>query len=448
MTQATLRLGLFVQETGHHIAGWRHEHAHADAALDFGRYVELAREAERGLFDLLFIQDSSAMRGANDLDALQRTARALTWEPLTTLAALSQATSRIGLIGTATTTYSEPYQVARQFASLDRISAGRSGWNLVTSNNEAEAANFSRDAHLAHADRYARAEEFLQVVKGLWDSWADDAFLLDKAAGRYFDPSRLQFLAHRGEHFQVRGPLTVARPPQGHPLLVQAGSSPTGKALGAAHADVVFTAQASLPDAVVFAEDLRARAAAAGRTQSPLIMPGIMPVVGRTASEARDKFEHLQSLVDIDLALATLATTLGEFDLRSYPLDGPLPELPPANGPQSRRALLVEMARRENLSIRQLALRVTGARGHLVVNGTAADIADVIEQWFRAGAADGFNVMPAHFPVGLTDFVEAVVPELQRRGLYRTSYGEGNLRERLGLPRPRRLVRASAAAAQ
>ncbi|OBR46264.1 LLM class flavin-dependent oxidoreductase [Paraburkholderia tropica] len=443
MTRSSkLRLGLFVQETGHHIAGWRHPHAHADAALDFDRYVDLAREAERGLFDLLFIQDSSAMRGANDLDALHRTARAVTWEPLTTLAALSQVTSRIGLIGTATTTYNEPYQVARQFASLDRISRGRSGWNLVTSNNEAEAANFSRETHLAHADRYARAEEFVDVVKGLWDSWADDSFVLDKAGGRYFDPGGLQFLAHRGEHFQVRGPLTVARPPQGHPLLVQAGSSPTGRAFGAAHADIIFTAQSSLADARAFVADLRERAFAAGRVHAPLVMPGIMPVVGRTDEEAREKFAQLQNLVDIDLALATLATTLGEFDLRAYPLDGPLPELPPANGPQSRRALLVDMAKRENLTIRELALRVTGARGHLVVVGTAVEIADVMEHWFDEHAADGFNVMPTHFPDGLRDFVDEVVPELQRRGRYGTQYAEGTLRERLGLSRPHRQARA------
>ena len=435
-----LRLGLFLQETGHHIAGWRTPASPADDALVFSRYVHLAREAERGLFDLLFVQDSSAMRGANNLDALSRTARALTWEPMTTLAALSQVTEHIGLVGTATTTYNEPYQVARQFASLDHISAGRAGWNLVTSNNEAEARNFSRRTHPQHDDRYVRAEEFLTVVKGLWDSWADDAFLLDKAGGRYFDPAGVQSLNHQGSHFNVAGPLTIARPPQGYPLLVQAGSSPSGKALGAAHADVIFTAQAVLDNAVAFASDMRARAKEINRKQAPLIMPGLMPIVGETREAAQEKYERLQALVDPALALATLSTTLGEVDLRNYPLDGPLPDLPAANGPQSRRAMLVDMATRENLTIRQLALRVTGARGHLIVVGTPDDVADVMSTWLHAGAADGFNIMPADFPSGLTDFVDGVVPVLQARGLFRRSYAPGTVRDRLGLNRPERVT--------
>lgn len=444
-TRTTLKLGVFLQEAGHHIAGWRTPTSPADDAIAFARYVQLARDAERGFFDLLFIQDSSAMRGAGNLDTLSRTARALTWEPITALAALSQVTTHIGLIGTSTTTYNAPYQLARQFASLDHLSGGRAGWNLVTSNNEAEAANFGEGPHAAHDARYARAEEFIAVVKGLWDSWADDALLLDKDGGRFFDPAGVRFLHHHGPHFDVAGPLTVARPPQGYPLLVQAGSSPSGRALGASHADVIFTAQAKFEDARAFTADMRARAHAASRAAAPLIMPGLMPIVGATRDEAQRKFERLQSLVDPELALATLSTTLGEVDLRGYPINGPLPPLPPANGPQSRRAMLVEMARRENLTIRQLALRVTGARGHLMVVGTPDDVADVMAQWFEGGAADGFNIMPAEFPGGLRDFVDTVIPVLQKRGLTRGAYAPGTLRDRLGLPRP---ARAEAPATQ
>lgn len=432
-----LRLGLFIQETGHHIAGWREPQAAANAGRDFRHQVELAQLAEAARFDLLFIQDSYAMRGANDIGALQHTARAVHWDPITALSALAMVTERIGLIGTATTTYNEPYTLARHFASLDHISEGRAGWNLVTSNNEAEALNFSRDQHAVHGDRYARAEEFLTVVKGLWDTWEDDAFVDDKQGGQFFDPARLHVLNHKGEHFSVKGPMTVARPPQGHPVLVQAGSSDTGKRLGAATADVIFTAQQNLEAAQRFYADMKALAAEAGRDPGQLlIMPGLLPVVAATQAEAEAKFLALQEQVLPEVGLATLATTLGEVDLRGYDLDGPLPELPEANGPKSRRQLLIDMARRDNLTIRQLYQRVVGARGHLTLVGTPEQVADVMEQWLQEGAADGFNIMPAHLPVGLSDFTERVVPELQRRGLFRTEYEGRTLRENLGLARP------------
>lgn len=431
-----LRLGAFLQETGHHVAGWRHPQAAADAGRDFKHQVELAQLAERACFDLIFIQDSYAMRGAGNREALSGTARALTWDPLTALSALSMVTQRIGLIGTATTSYNEPYALARQFACLDHISNGRAGWNLVTSNNEAEALNFGRAQHAAHGARYARAEEFLTVVKGLWDSWEDDAFLDDKAAGRSFDPEKLHTLNHHGAHFSVRGPLTVARPPQGYPVLVQAGSSDTGRRLGAHHAEVIFTAQPDLESARLFYADMGARARDAGRSAAPLIMPGLLPVVGRTRDEAEAKYAELQDAVPDAVALATLATTLGEVDLSGHPLDGPLPELPEANGPKSRRQLLIDLARREQLTIRQLARRVTGARGHLTLIGTARDIADEMQAWLEDAGADGFNIMPAHLPLGLHDFVVEVVPELQRRGLFRTEYAGRTLREHLGLARP------------
>ena len=432
-----LRLGLFLQETGHHVAGWRDPGAAANASRDFHQQIKLAQLAEAACFDLLFIQDSYAMRGANDVTALQHTARATHWDPLTALSALAMVTERIGLIGTATTTYNEPYTLARQFASLDHISQGRAGWNLVTSNNEAEALNFSRDQHAVHGDRYARAEEFLSVVKGLWDTWDDDAFVEDKQSGQFFDPDKLHTLEHRGEHFAVRGPLTLARPVQGHPVVVQAGSSDTGKRLGASTADVIFTAQQNLADARLFYRDMKALARAAGRDPDQLlIMPGLLPVVAPSTAQAEAKFQALQDRVLPQVGLATLATTLGEVDLRGLDLDGPLPELPQANGPQSRRQLLIDLARRENLSIRQLYQRVVGARGHLTVVGTPAEISDVMQQWLEEGAADGFNVMPAQLPLGLSEFTELVVPELQRRGLFRLRYEGTTLREHLGLTRP------------
>lgn len=432
-----LHLGLFIQETGHHIAGWRHPDAAADVARNFQEQIRLAQLAEEACFDLLFIQDSNAMRGANNMDSLKRTARATHWEPLTALSALSMVTRHIGLIGTATTTYNEPYSLARQFASLDHISGGRVGWNLVTSNNEAEALNFSRAQHAVHGDRYARAAEFLEVVKGLWNTFEDDAFVDDKASGHCFDAAKLHTLDHKGEHFSVRGPLTLARPPQGHPVLVQAGSSDTGKRLGASTADVIFTAQPTLAAAKAFYQEMKALAKEAGRDPSQLlIMPGLLPVVAETEAEAKAKFQELQDLVPIEVALATLATTLGEIDLSGFDLDGPLPPLPETNGPKSRRQLVVDMAARDNLTIRQLCQWVVGARGHFTVVGTPSQIADVMQQWLEEDAVDGFNIMPATLPSGLSDFTELVVPELQRRGLFRTAYTGNTLREHLGLARP------------
>lgn len=432
-----LRLGLFIQETGHHIAGWREPSAAASAGHDFRHQIELAKLAEDAFFDLLFIQDSYAMRGANDVEALKHSARSIHWDPVSALSALAMVTRHIGLVGTATTTYNEPYILARQFASLDHISQGRAGWNLVTSNNEAEALNFSRAQHAVHDDRYARASEFLDVVKGLWDTWEDDAFIENKESGEFFKTEKLHVLDHKGEHFSVRGPLTQARPPQGYPVLVQAGSSDTGRQLGASTADVIFTAQQNIDSAKLFYSDMKQRAEKSQRNPNELlIMPGLLPVVASTKEEAEQKFEALQNLVLPELGLATLSTTLGEVDLRGYDLDGPLPELPEANGPRSRRQLIIDMAKRENLTIRQLYQRVVGARGHLTVVGTPSEIADVMQLWLEEGAADGFNIMPAHLPVGLRDFTEGVIPELQRRGLFRKHYTGATLRENLGLSRP------------
>lgn len=428
-----LKLGAFLIGNGHHVAAWRHPAAQLNGN-PFEIYREAAQIAERALFDTIFFADSLAVdeghlaSGAARLDGL---------EPLTLLGALAASTQHIGLIATATATYNEPFHIARKFASLDRISNGRAGWNLVTSDNAAEAGNFGRDEHVAHADRYARAREFYDVVTGLWSTWDDDAILADKAGGRYFDPDRVHRLNHRGEHFRVSGPLNVARSPQGRPIIVQAGSSEAGKTLAAQTADVVFTAQPTLAAAQAFYADLKRRLAQYGRKSDDLkIMPGVFPVVGRTEEEAQQKFQQLQDLVDPRAGIALLGRMIGNFDLSGYPVDGPLPELPVTeSGQRSRQQLFVDLARRENLTIRQLYLRIAGGRGHLTLIGTAKQIADELQAWFEQGAADGFNVMPPVLPTGLEDFATLVVPELQRRGLFRTRYEGATLRDRLGLPR-------------
>jgi len=345
-------------------------------------------------------------------------------------------TEKIGLVATSTSTFDEPYLVARKFASLDVISRGRAGWNLVTSTNEREAYNFGRTAHVAHADRYDRASEFADVVLGLWDSWDEDAFLRDRESGQYFDPEKMHYLDHKGKHFSVKGPLNVVRSPQGRPILVQAGSSEPGRQLSARTADVVFTVQQHLDKAQEFSEDVKLRGAAFGRDpNSILIMPGLVPVVGSTLVEANRKLEQLNDLISSELGVAELSTIVG-LDLSKFPIDGPLPDIPGTSQSQGRQKVTVELARRENLTIRQLYKKVVALRAHLTVAGTPEKIADTMEEWFRAKGADGFNIMPTMLPSGLTDFVDQVVPILQRRGLFRTSYESSTLRENLGLTRP------------
>ncbi|MBY4725786.1 MULTISPECIES: LLM class flavin-dependent oxidoreductase [Burkholderia] len=433
-----LHLGAFLYPTGHHIAAWRHPGSQADAGVDFRHYVRLAQAAEAAKFDLVFLADGVGTRG-DDVEFLSRTAHSYIaqFEPLTLLSALAAVTERIGLVGTASTSFNEPFHIARKFASLDHISGGRAGWNLVTSSSEHEARNFNRDAHFDHAERYARAEEFADVVRGLWDSWDDDAFVRDRAAGRFFDPSKRHVLDHRGRFFQVRGPLNVARPPQGHPVVVQAGSSPAGTRLAARTAEVIFTAQQTLDDAVAFYADVKGQLAAFGRDPDTLkIMPGVFPVVGRTESEAREKFDALQSLIDPTVGLALVSGLTGGFDLSAYPLDGPIPPLPETNASKSRQALTIELARRENLTIRELYLRVAGARGHWQLVGTPEQIVDQLEERFVRYGADGYNVMAPTLPGGLDDFIALVLPELRRRGLFRRDYAGHTLREHLGLRRP------------
>ncbi|PBQ13441.1 nitrilotriacetate monooxygenase [Pseudomonas congelans] len=434
-TARQMKLGAFLMATGHHVAAWRHPDVPADAGLDFKHYRHLARVAEAAKFDALFVADSVA---AATGDIASRMARSDHFEPLTLLSALSAVTEHIGLIATATTTYNEPYHVARKFASLDHLSGGRAGWNLVTSDAAAEAQNFGRAEHVGHAERYSRAREFHQVVTGLWDSWADDAFTRDKAGGEYYDPARLHVLDHQGEHFRVKGPLNVARSPQGQPVMVQAGSSEVGRDLAAQTAEVVFTAQTSLASAQAFYADLKGRLSAYGRAVDSLkIMPGVFIVVAETEALAKAKFESFQELVEPRVGVALLGRMLGNFDLSGYPLDGPLPELPLTDsGQRSRQKLLTELADQESLTLAQLGRRIAGGRGHSSLIGTPEQIADELQRWFEQGAADGFNVLVPHLPGGLEDVAQLLVPELQRRGLFRTEYEGTTLRENLGLQRP------------
>lgn len=445
-----MSLGAFVHETGQHVAAWRHPDAFAESGTVFQQAAHVARTAERGKFDLLFLADGAAVSIFGNPESRGRMGKMVKFEPMTILSALAAVTSHLGLVATSTTTYNEPYTLARQFASLDQISGGRSGWNLVTSNNEAEAFNYNRDEHYSHAERYERALEFAQVVLGLWDSWDADAFIRDKASGLYFDPAKMHVLNHRGRHFQVRGPLNVARSPQGRPVVVQAGASDTGRNLAAQVADVVFTAQTTFEQARDFYQDVMARMPRFGRTPDDVrVLPGLYPVVGRTEAEAREKFDFLQSLIHPSVGLSVLEHTIGVGGLDRFPLDGPVPEMGDTNGPLSRQRLLLEAARRDNLTLWELCLLNAGPRGHVLVVGTPTQVADVMEHWFLNGAADGFNVMPAWLPGSLEDFVDMVVPELQRRGLFRTEYQGTTLREHLGLRiPPSRWENAADAAAQ
>lgn len=432
-----MNLGAFVHETGQHVAAWRHPGAYAESGTVFAQALDVAKTAERGKFDLLFLADSAAVSVFGTPESRGRMGKVVKFEPITVLSALAAVTTHLGLVATCSSTYSEPYTLARQFASMDQISGGRAGWNLVTSNNEAEAFNHGRDQHFAHAGRYDRAAEFAEVVTGLWDSWDEDAFTRDKPSGVYYDPAKMHTLDHRGRHFSVRGPLNVARSPQGRPVLVQAGASDTGRDLAARMAEVVFTAQTTFEQARAFYGDLVARLPRHGRSQREVkILPGLYPVVGRTEAEAREKFDFLQSLIHPSVGLSVLEHTIGVPNLAQYPLDGPVPEMADTNGPLSRQRLLLEAARRDKLTLWELCLLNAGPRGHLLAIGTPGQVADVMEYWFRNGAADGFNVMPAYLPGSLNDFVDMVIPELQRRGLFRTEYEGKTLRENLGLPKP------------
>jgi alkanesulfonate monooxygenase len=430
-----MHLGGFFHPTGNHVAAWLHPKAQIDAGMNFAHYIELAKTAERAKFDLIFIADTMATRDGN-LDALRRWPQYMAFfDPTMLMAGFAAVTRQIGLVATASTSFNEPYNIARRFASLDLMSRGRAGWNVVTSSNPAEAYNFGQSDLPPHDLRYARAREFVEVCRGLWDSWDDDAFVRDRASALYFDPSKLHHLRHEGQFFKVRGPLNAARPPQGHPVFANAGVSDTGREFAADVAEIVFTPLNTLGEAQTLYRDLKGRMEKYGRRPEHLkVMPGLNAIVGRTDEEARETHEFLQSLIHPDVGRQLLATELG-IDLSSYPVDGPLPyDLIDVNVAQ--RKMLVDQARRENLSIRQFYLRYAGARGQRTVVGSPQRIADEMEEWFLKEGVDGFLVQPPYLPGGLDDFADLVVPELRRRKLFRTEYEGCTLRENLGLPRP------------
>ncbi|WP_344177321.1 LLM class flavin-dependent oxidoreductase [Kribbella lupini] len=429
-----LHLNAFLMSTGHHEASWRLPESNPVANTDVEHYRELARTAERGKFDSIFFADSPVLFS----DVGRRPAGSL--EPTVLLTAIAAATERIGLIATASTTYNDPYNLARRFASVDHVSAGRAGWNVVTTAGPDAAKNFNLADQPAHAERYDRAAEFLEVAFKLWDSWQDDATLADKESGVWGDNDKVQPIEHVGRHFQVRGPLNLPRSPQGYPLIVQAGSSEDGKGLAARYAEAVFTAQQTLEDAQAFYADLKSRAAALGRDPDGLkILPGIVPVIGSTESEAQALERELDELIKPEYARQQLARTL-RVQPEDLPFDQPLPaDLPDEDeieGAKSRYTLIVTLARRENLTVRQLIGRLGGGRGHRTFTGTPDQVADAIQSWFEADAADGFNIMPPVLPSGLVTFTDQVVPILQARGLFRTEYTGTTLRDHYGLPRP------------
>jgi FMN-dependent oxidoreductase (nitrilotriacetate monooxygenase family) len=427
-----LRLGAFMRPVSIHTAAWRYPGAFPDANFNIQHLVRFAQTLERGRFDAFFMADHLAVLNM-PMAALKRSATVTSFDPPTLLPALAMVTRHLGLIATASTTFEEPYHVARRFASLDHLSGGRAGWNIVTTSNPDAALNFGLEEHVEHDERYRRGREFFDVVTGLWDSWADDAFIRDVERGVYFDPAKLHVLDHKGKYFSVRGPLNVARPIQGWPVIVQAGASEAGRQIAAETAEVIFASSRTLADGREFYADVKGRMEKLGRARDHMkILPGALVVVGDTVAEARAKREKLDSLVHPDSGIASLSIALGH-DASGFDLDGPLPEIPETNASQSGRERVVALARREGLTVRELAQRA-GGYGGLSMVGTPATIADTMQEWLESEASDGFNVMFPYLPEGLDDFVERVVPELQRRGIFRREYEGRTLRENLGLP--------------
>jgi FMN-dependent oxidoreductase (nitrilotriacetate monooxygenase family) len=430
-----LRLGAFMRPVSIHTGAWRYPGAYPDANFNFQHLKRFAQRLERARFDAFFMADHLAVLNM-PVEALKRSHTVTSFEPFTLLSALATATEHIGLIATASTTFDQPFHVARRFASLDHISGGRAGWNIVTTSNPDAALNFGLREHMEHDERYRRAREFYDVVTGLWDSFADDAFVRDAESGLYFDPTKLHALAHEGKYFSVRGPLNIARPVQGWPVIVQAGASEPGRQLAAETAELVFAAASNLADGKRFYADVKGRMDQLGRERDNLkILPGAFVVVGETVADAREKRERLDSLVHFDSSIASLSIALGH-DISHCDPEGPLPEIPPSNASQTSRDRVVALAKREGLNVRQLAQRLGGFSG-LAFVGTPRTIADEMEAWLVEEGSDGFNVMFPYLPEGLDDFVDKVIPELQRRGLFRREYEGTTLRENLGLPRPR-----------
>ncbi|KRR11399.1 LLM class flavin-dependent oxidoreductase [Bradyrhizobium valentinum] len=433
-----MKLGVFLLQAGHNEGAWRDSSVPANGGVDIEHYAHLAALAEGAAFHFVFLNDSPSVRD-QDHATIARVSRNDGFEPITLLSALSSRTRHIGLVASATTTYHQPYHLARMFASLDHLSRGRAGWNIVTSGHKFESPNFGEKDLPEHDKRYDRGREFVNVVKGLWDTWEDDAFIRNKNSGVFADTTKLHLLNHRGDYFSVRGPLNIARPPQGYPVLVQAGASDAGMRFAAELAEVVFTAEPSLDNGKRYYATLKEKARTLGRAdEQVLVMPGIIPIVGTNKREAYEKLERLQSYTHTDVLIGMADRLLGFVtDLRSLDLDSLVPEtLPRTNFIQSRQKLLLDLAARQKLTWRQLIRLVSDSHGHLMVVGTPEDIANTMVDIFDQRAADGFNVLPAIVPSGLKDFVELVVPELRRRGKFRSGYCGQTLRENLGLKQP------------
>ncbi|KAB8314511.1 LLM class flavin-dependent oxidoreductase [Tolypothrix campylonemoides VB511288] len=429
-----LKLGAFMRPVSIHTGAWRYPGALPDANFNFPALKQFIQKLEQGKFDAFFMADHLAVLNM-PINALKRSHTVTSFEPFTLLSALASVTEHIGLIATASTTYDQPYHIARRFASLDHISGGRAGWNIVTTSNPDAALNFGLEEEVEHDERYVRAREFYDVVTGLWDSFADDAFIRDVESGIYFDPAKIHVLAHKGKHLSVRGPLNIARPVQGWPVIVQAGASDAGRQLAAETAEVVFAPAGNLEAGKALFADIKERARAIGRDpESIKILPGALVIVGETVEAAIAKRTHLDNLVHYDSGIASLNSALS-YDVSGFDPDGPLPKIPQTNASKSARERVIALAQRENLTIRQLAQRV-GSYGGLAFVGTPQTIASEMEQWLTEEGSDGFNVMFPFVPEGLNDFVDKVVPELQRRGIFRKEYEGKTLRENLGLARP------------
>ncbi|NTJ11776.1 LLM class flavin-dependent oxidoreductase [Rhizobium lusitanum] len=431
---------------GAHAAGWRESESPTSEMYSFANMVRVARLAEEGKMDALFLADTNHLPTVPLIEAGDPAAegysKIIRMDAITMIAALAASTSRIGIIATATTTYSEPYSMARAIATIDHVSGGRAGWNLVTTQSEGEAPNYGRDVHMEHGARYERAEEYFDVCAGLWDCWDDDALVFDKKNARFSDVSKINVLNHDGKHFKVKGPLNLPRSPQGRPVIAQAGASAPGRELASRIADVVFLASSARDETKVFRDDLRNRASERGRSPDSIkVMPGIMPIIGRTEEEASKHYLRLQEGITDAQGLIALRRISVGIDLTKFPLDGPMPELPPTNGATTRQQIVIDWARKEGLTLRQVARRFAETDGHHLVWGTPERVADLMEDWFSSEACDGFCVLFPYFPRGIEDFIQLVVPELQRRGVFREEYEGTTLRENLGLAVPPRLAR-------
>ena len=439
MSKRKIRLGAFISSSSQHVAGWRHPQSNPQESHSLKYFTELAKTAERGLLDAYFVGDIPASADPHNLQALGLTDKVTNFDPVTLFSALSVVTKNIGFIATASTTYEQPYTLARKFATLDHLSEGRCGWNVVTSGTQNTAGNFGLEQLPHPQERYERADEFIKVAQKLWDSWEDDAFEYNKETGQFFDGDKLHPPRFKGKYLSVNGALNVRRPPQGYPVIVQAGQSEEGRELAGKYAEVIFTAQQKLEDAQAFYKDVKGRLAKYGRHADDLkIMPGVSIFVGKTEEEARAKYDELNSYIHPEVGLSLLST-MGGFtdDLSKYDLDAPLPIhiSQQENGP-SRNKMILDIARKHNFTTRELYEWIASARGHWTLVGTPEQIVDQLQQWFENEAADGFNILPPTTPASLDDFVDLVVPELQRRGLFRTEYEGKTLRENLGLKRP------------